>query len=92
MGLFGFLRRLLGLGEKVVSTPGAVDAAAPTARMAAPPAPPSPVRLQPLRYVSSLVRTDPGSERTSEALPYRFAHLAAPVRRVEQPAVADAAG
>jgi RNA-directed DNA polymerase len=77
MGLLGILRRLLGLGEQVASTPGAVVTAAPAPRRTAgPPAPPGPVRLQPLRYVSSLVRTDPQSERTGETLPYRFAHLA----------------
>jgi RNA-directed DNA polymerase len=77
MGLLGFLRRLLGLGETDASTPGGVAAVATPPGGALPlHAPTAPVRLKPLRYASSLVRTDPQNERTSEVLPYRFAHLA----------------
>jgi len=76
MGLLRLFRRLLGLDDSAQVVPDAVHTAQPG--VAAPPPSVSQrnLRLEPLRYTSSLVRTPAATEQAPDGPPYRFAHLA----------------
>lgn len=80
MGLIRLLRRLLGGDSQPTSShsggpPRATGKGIPRPAEPGTTPPRRAVRLQPLRYRSSLVRTDPRSEAATSQPPYRFAHL-----------------
>ena len=78
MGLLGFLRRLFGLDHPAPSADrtAASRRASPTSASGSAPNSARTIKLVPLRYESSLVRTAAQAERVTDGPPYRFAHLA----------------
>ena len=78
MGLFGFLRRLFRWDRTAPSLSRTSDSrrSSEFASSASGEAAARRIRLVPLRYQSSLVRTEPQSELVTDGPPYRFAHLA----------------